>query len=818
MKKLLILMGVLSACFCHGASEPESNRWEVNGSAKKVFDSPLGGVYRIEESEVSFVYPPTLKYSRSEYPKMGSLFQVAFPKNLKFNKRYVVMDFTIRGFPAYSSKASPAFSFSVIRSEQPKIMGYQDLNGMLEFISTIGAFHYTSYYQPKYPSYIMNNMAKFIHFDFEPLSIRVTFDTRTEEVITIINGIREIQTDREHESSWTLREGEWLCHGTIVDNDMLRNTTPAKVRSLGIIVKHDKDQYRNQYLEITQPVIRQFDSLKEADEVLKPVVFRPYPYANYYTGEKKRNDNRDKNPDYQYAMALRALYGAQNECNPAEAIKLLGKAADEDHIPALYQLGVCYFRGYGVEPDIKRAQRYLWKARDQEYQDAIALDWFVDWESRGRPKFTNSKLIKSFEMEVKGNIHYAHDFGLSALLICGSSTPTQAISLKYAAFQDNVIFCISRDSPNKPAYFVDYAIAAGYYPACAAKAMYGRKPATVKGKARSLLDDSERLALFAQGIETGDESAVPEWLELLAKKGKLPEKEFTPLRNLRFADNALYQFLAMLMKYPDMPGVSEYLRGNPAKAMKQFEEGKDARSSLFLGLRRLSGLEPGRMTLTTLEQNIPRAEEAFTHLQKAAAQGEPVAQYLLARYYFRQDLPSQVKFASQIDVRKLLNSAAASGHMGALLLLAEVEFDNNPVQAEKYLEQPCAIGYAPAFYLKGKLLQKFSWRAQEAEKAFAKAAELGDYRGWQTLALHFAGRQAPAAKQKLWFDYIQADRNYRKFDICDPFYPDAYKELGKWKRSGGYPEMNLQQEGLKRQEEYQDFQRKVRAAQPTRGK
>ena len=56
-----------------------------------------------------------------------------------------------------------------------------------------------------------------------------------------------------------------------------------------------------------------------------------------------------------------------------KAINMLVKAANKKHILAMYQLGICYYRGFGVEIDFDNACKWLGKAANYNLPDAIVL-------------------------------------------------------------------------------------------------------------------------------------------------------------------------------------------------------------------------------------------------------------------------------------------------------------------------------------------------------------------------------------------------------------------------------------------------------------
>ena len=61
-----------------------------------------------------------------------------------------------------------------------------------------------------------------------------------------------------------------------------------------------------------------------------------------------------------------AIYGALDKIEP-EAFKWFGKAAEQGHAEAQYNLGVCYRAGQGIERDFEHAANWFRKAAEQAY-------------------------------------------------------------------------------------------------------------------------------------------------------------------------------------------------------------------------------------------------------------------------------------------------------------------------------------------------------------------------------------------------------------------------------------------------------------------
>lgn len=766
--------------------------WKMNGNVSKLFDTPIGAVYKIDPGELCSA-PIGKPMSPRILPRMGGLLQVSLHKDNEPTRRIVVIEFLARAFPAYSKKDTPRFRFYLARSAKSEMeTNYNDLNGQL-VVQSNGFIFLFSPYKPRYTLFGTYHDNPRLTPDFEPVALRIIFDTHTESVLGCFNGWKTLITYPFAVKDWP-GESRTISESTVLNAKNYPNRTPFPVRSLGILTQIEKNGPRNQYLELSPPTIREFDDLQEALK-LEPLLFKPYPYEQYkITPQKKitsveqliRQAGRERNPEVKYATALKLLYGKEEECFPAEAVRLLADAAKERHVLAMYQLGVCHYRGYGMAPDPLRALRYLEDAFDFGYQNAVALSWFIQWDQARRPMFNSSEFIEKLD-KIKDKGPYQHDLDFIHRLVRWLPIRSIPYSMKETLLPENAHFrsWVNRTPNAQPHYYIDYAITSGYYQACAAKARWHD------------LDPSEKLELLKAGVAAGDTEAIPELLLAMAREGKLTTKEFTDERDLRFAENPLYQFLAYAVKHPDVPGVAEYLAGNNKLAYELFLSD----SNYFpYGLALLTTLTLRTDMLNSSRGAKARAADAFSYLNKAAQQdNNPVAQYLLAWQYYRKDLP-RGKAMEGFNPHKMLEAAMNSGHPKAALLLAEQSLAGNNFQmASNYLKKSGRTDYGSAFYLFGQMLHRFARQPQQTKAASLKAVELGEYRALQLLALHYA--DSPAEKRKFWHKFIQADLKYRTSDRQDPYYPRLYQDIYQWKseenpnsRVNTRPDNSFQQE------------------------
>lgn len=779
MRNLIFYIAVFAVGCVGGADRKElvlTDNWELKGSVKRLFQTPIGYVYQFEPSpDYHFPVPPARPHPPNcnckfcKPPNMEGMLQYSFLKSNKVNKRFVVLDFHIRAYPAFESGKYGDFRFALIRSSLSDMSdNYKDLNGLFDetlFTTPRNGTLSLVWINRKYPQ---------IRPNFEPMAVRFIFDTKQEKIIVENNGFQRIYK-----------------------NETKERIIPPVIRSIGLITMAGSDKYRRRYLEISLPTIRQYDNQNEVD-ALKPLLFSTYPYESYqYAEDKKRRDGsfdtlvknafKSKNPDFQYAIALKLLYGGPEQCNPPKALELLGEAAKKDHVLAFYQLGICYFRGYGTIPDFKKSLRYMEKALDHEYDNAAALQWFIRWDDAKRPIFATEEFIKNYEKHIIFNSWNYNLFHICQLLnTSGDSFFFMPVAKSFMMNRNALLFWVNQDSRAKQYRFVDYAIASGYYPAYAAKAMQTAELVRLSD-GRFLMADligkpnaaTRKIQLLQTGIAAGDNSAVPELLRELARNQKLELKEFTQERDMAFAENALYQFLAFGMKNPEAPGMVEYCREGYLAAEKVLRQSDRLEAKYMLGLLKLIDKEVPKMFMCAIQEHMVDVKEGFQFLQEAAEGGIVEAEYLLGYYLWKKDLPAMW---NKFNAQKLLESAMNKGHQKAAFILANIEFENNNLaKALVCLKASYATGYPPAFYLQGNILRKMG-RHGEAKQAYIEAIKAGKYQGLRELALYSPGLRKTTTDSNLWYNFIQADLRYRKFDAVDPYYPNPYAELYKWKR------------------------------------
>lgn len=353
-----------------------AGKWKANGGVQKLYKTPLGAVYRFTHSEY---FDFSSFYKKDGREKVYCL-QFDLPESYKNNKtpyRFIVIDFKIRSFPAISEIKFPKLVFSFTRSlnNASSILVNSSLNGFSYFetgktwsgISTLK----NSPYWPKgkkFPRpWNLSSGARYLpHYGIA--SCRIIFDIHKDGVVsTNINGTKFIKRHNERTSIFPFGN------------------------SFGICLQHDgkilpKQALPRELLEVSSPKITLTNNENDLQR-LKPVEIVEYPYSGYPAIKTKIKNV--ENPDWLYAYAMELLKGK----DLVKAVEVLKTAAKKEHIFAMYQLGVCYYRGLGVETDMKKAVKWVRKAAKYSMTDALAL--------LGLLAFRQHKTVYMFETDRK---------------------------------------------------------------------------------------------------------------------------------------------------------------------------------------------------------------------------------------------------------------------------------------------------------------------------------------------------------------------------------------------------------------------------------
>jgi TPR repeat protein len=529
----------------------------------------------------------------------------------------------------------------------------------------------------------------------------------------------------------------------------------------------------------------------------------PYPYDAYLlkdskdrpvpAGQEWRKAKGSKNPDLQYAYALRWLYG--DECNPSRAIDLLEEAAKDNHVLADYELGVCYYRGYGVAPNEKKADRYLKEAETFGYSKASALRSMIAWVQHNRPKFYDRK---------------SWNDSMAEMIEASGKSIEHDNSVFYSFFSDVQDYYIFEYSPKRfhlgfwtqhRYLFINFPDAdeivgrhmeqnrnAGYIPAYLTEAQY----LEFRKKDRKAI-----IRLLRAGSKAGDLECRSKLMLVLAEAGEPPKEMFNAENDLLLSDDPVYLLLDYALKHPDEPGISEFLAADHKGAERIWERKNSAESGYLSALLTWSQVYPYRHRhgvphrrkkvedSAEVEQvaAMRRDEEkaaatGFEQLKTAAKAGIPSAMYLVARQYGNCDYPADdevtsdtlAKLASEAWMKK----AAAAGHARARFQMLRWESEKAMVgrleQMLPEVEEFCRINYPPAFLLKAEILDRLN-RNAEAVAAYEAAASRGEYQAWRILALKQEKLKKENAANELWKKFIAADREHRRQDRYDVFYP-----------------------------------------------
>ena len=795
---LFLLPFVLSATIRSGTGE-----WRADGKAKALYDTPLGSLYQLEslyggDLDCIGSRPPHENYAscQCEICKKGrvritSVLSLKMPKKIKITTktRYIAFDFRIRVFPALDRNGDSRLSFSVLDSESP-ISGSTlfDLHGMKEIDANIQSDAYVSGQAPwSVPEY--RHFRSLVHPVFEPLSVRVIYDLKEKKMSYFMNGRGFEYPAKIHGELFRLQLRHFgISFVMTIFKDMKDKNKKIKLEQF----------FRTRYFELSTPQVYVYD---DGEEPPPPPRFSAYPYSNYTLERSSKNDRgvkasgpldqtvfkkvlKHKNPDLQYAYALRYLYG-NKDADPEKGVELLKQSAKKYHALALYQLGICFWRGYGCRPDRKDAVRYLDQSAAQGYPEAAAARLQLEMERRGRPWFLaemHHEYIKQLQLQLFGHGHDKYYFLKGPEFLSPKRLWDELqVSRFYRPENPKLNYLDYRIQANDPFSFLAAAI--------------------VLNMAWKDVFFSRGEPYLVRALKVKHYEAYPFWLLRQLHADRLPEKEKIPLEMcLLHADNPIFGLVYALLCLPEPERrkylVKIYSENESGLGLRPFEQWDMKRPESGY-LRAMAQCMPFAYTPNLcLMPSIWREDKEhkwrqniFELILASARAGYAPAQYLAGKSFYYFDLPKPWLTGEGKNpafrlstAEKYLTEAANQGHVPAELLLCKLKMEEQFPSWPKILprlEKLCELKIPEAFYLKAQVLLKMN-RKPEALAAADTVVKMGEHRGLLFLILHDNRANASAVKRARQAEYINADRASRRMDPYDPYWDDPLGEYMKW--------------------------------------
>ena len=805
-----------STFVCHGKDQKDlkdekiifTGSWEIRGQVNKLYDTPLGAAY---DFMLSDYYDFKMASMKAEDKKKLSFHSIQLdllkiPGRREKLRRFIILDFQARTFPAISQQKTPIFNFTATYSgtDPANINNYLDINGLYRFdpAKELPVFKFSNYaVAPPEWRIAISDMLRFPYY--EVTSFRFIFDTSRGGVVSSnFNGQKTIAPHMQ----------------------------PAvlQCRSLGICVQINETTPRIPYRQIIELSLPQI-TLTDREEVLRdlpPVAeCADYPYAGY--AEELRKVKMSDKPDLLYAFAMRFLDGQDLPLG----IELLQKAAARKHLLAMYQLGVCYYRGIGVEPDLKKSLEWLKQAADYGLPDAWALYGVVLMRS-SKTIYLSDYVISSVKESLdaqKINVEKHDSWVLERLFGDDSGFPWKRylrcspklafmvekghckdyykgyykveIKPKFKllekdewkikltggggggpAVKNPVKFDPGFKKPEKPVkvqgsapgnpYWMEQEFVPAILYLGRITAQYwdkdkkvdhavviGNHVNKIKIDVEGPVDALQKASsLFNRGVRLGSLECETEELLCQARLGNLNREAFSPALDVRLADYPLYYMVKYMVENPDAPGVREYMAMKYEDARKIWSNNPSGWNEFMLGAETLYryfyyGFDTAWYRLYL--RDVKEVETAFIQLDSAARQNIVPALYLSGR-----QLLEGMRNKSQLDDSgnksqgvNLLRAAAQAGHIKASYLLIRYYYDlNQTVDEKKWIEAvkpACDVNYADAWLLSGDIYARLKSPGSDkkAFDAYSRAVELGSVRAWYRLGMLYY-KMPDAGKEK----------------------------------------------------------------------
>ena len=809
------------------SAEPKTfmGEWKINGAVKKLYDTPLGEVFKFSASS------RFSRFDRKIFDKQINSIQFELFKNSKEReevRRFIVIDLKIRVFPASSEVKNPSLSFSFTRSMNAanSIKKYGNINGISSNL------------------YTKKNARKRTHIWRLP---QVTNAKR-------INNDLLISQESGHIGLKSLPAYETISMRFIVDTNqdgfISSNTNerlfiqrhheffPNKrypVYSFGILIEKCREK-RRFIVEFSRPKITFTDNETDLPE-LEPVKPEKYPYSGYVrmykeSKKKKRNLKRLDNPDAIYGHALNLLEGK----DLVEGIKLLRYIAKKhEHILAMNQLGICYWRGIGVKADNKEAVKWFRSAGKYDLQDALAYGGALSLKRASKPYIGEHDKKNIYyalnHIEEYKNVGKHSTSVLFAILnqifakdtrVGGIAVHERSAKLAYWIAKNNRLRDFYKNSiyedkgiAPKDAGMTNEHIKNKYYDIrnlfglswhvpdgnvsqkAIDDAVEANFPAAIYFKGQLLIAKSKKteresavkqaLSLFERGEKLGDLECAIEVLHSKARLGQLSTVDFNAENFARFFDHPLYYLLQYIVKNPNLAGAKEFLNRDYRAARRIWRKKLTAKNNFLLALEGIYqyyhyGADTAMYRI--YYGDIHDIKVAYKHLNAAVKANIQDAIYLKGVYYLNKKYNSFAGMRSgDISAGTDLLRKIAPKNIKAQYYLIKNDFYNNKRMDKKWLKQlkPLRdLNFPDAWMLSSDIFARsYQGNAAKRKKVIAiykKAAVLGCVRAWDRLAMLYykngrGNASDRAAAEKYWKMFLEADKKQRRNDPFDPYWP-----------------------------------------------
>lgn len=400
----------------------------------------------------------------------------------------------------------------------------------------------------------------------------------------------------------------------------------------------------------------------------------------------------------------------------AEAAKLFRRAAEENFAPALYQLGQCYFHGYGVEQNRAAAYRFFLKAAEQGhipacYWTALCCHWGEGTAENAaecarwlRPA-VEARFVLALQLQgaILMDNAETQEQGVHFLSMAAEQGEANSMFLLYSHYQN-----IGDDTA--AATWLRRAAEAGHREA---QCDLGH---TLMQEARSPQEEAEAFSWLQQSAEKGDTLAEHNLGIYYEKHPDLPDAEALAFRHFREAAARDHLPSVYLLSRYYIQGISVRRNRTKGYAMLRYAaDGGYPNAAYTYGLQLLVG------------DGVPADKTAGRHYLSLAMKGGcGAAAFQLALSYAQNG----VSGSDRNTFCRLLKTAAQLGEKDDVYELAqELEANGHTPLAADVYTLLADLKHTPAMWRRGYLL--YNGLGVQEDKAaamriFRRGAQLGD--------------------------------------------------------------------------------------------
>lgn len=496
----------------------------------------------------------------------------------------------------------------------------------------------------------------------------------------------------------------------------------------------------------------------------------------------------------------------------------------------MYQLGLCYWYGYGVNKNVEKAYYWLKKASEFNLVEANVYYYLAKLKLVNKPYLNeidtkklktiknkmrqriiikpsyHAKFLRLHLFPVRNDYRYDHyslnekmrclkDFSIFKLFLWKISKGEVINKINYfkeelkrlnSPYKSDKLK-LSKNDNEQTLYPESLRLPASCF--LQGQILVWEWLNSSRSDNKLIIKAKEK---FKQGVLlNNDLNCELELMHCDVRLNELTLEKFSKSTDIKFAEYPLYWLLKFSVKNPEYLGINEFLNGQYSEAEKLWKKQPlTLKNKYLLFLFTLYNYQPSQLYLMTdvnqlQNNNSKRIDKAENYYKKLAKKNISEVEYIRAvmilnKQYNTKNSPDLTRSA----LSSLRNLANNNNLLAKFQLIKnaykESTFSKGIVTKDmlKDLQELCKLKYPPAWLLASDLYAKINTRNLNKNKTrkiisfYKRAAQLGELEALNRIAVIYykiGGKRNLEKASQYWRKFLAEDNKRKSFDLSDPY-------------------------------------------------